>query len=252
MQVIPTQWVLMAQQRWHERQHEMSHHRYPQLVLFADIAQGGADTTVLASLRETDYFDDLITKPGRETPTGAEVMAMLMLARLDKSLMALDATGGWAGSTAMALSQSHDMDPEMFNASHASSGWMPDMNYRYANLRTEAWWEFRLALDPKSEYEICLPPSPRLRAQLTVPHFHMKGKLLYIESKDEIRTRLQGSSTDEADAVLGAWHYREQAIAARIQYKPDIVDRLVHGITPEKLRERAGQPVDLNDPLAGW
>lgn len=252
MQVIPTQWVLLAQQRWHDRQHEVRHERYKQLVLFADIAQGGADTTILASLLETDYFEELITKPGRDTPTGKEVMAMILLSRRDQSLLALDATGGWAGSTTAMLEQHHQIVPEQFKASHASTNWTADMVYRFANMRSEIWWQFREALDPKSEYEICLPPNARLRAQLTTPHWSPKGKLLYIESKDEIRQRLQGSSTDEADAVLGAWEYRLQALATRVKYTPSLIDRVVHGITPEKLRERQSQPVDLIDPLSGW
>lgn len=252
MQVIPTQWVLLAQQRWHERQPEIKHHKYAQLVLFGDLAQGGADTTVLASLLETDYFEELVTKPGRDTPTGTEVLALVLLARRDGSIVGLDATGGWAGSTAAMMEQHHNINPELFVASHASTDWVGDMTYRYANMRSEIWWKFREALDPKSEYEICLPPSTRLRAQLTVPHWKPKGKLLYIESKEEIRVRLQGSSTDEADAVLGAWHYRDQALAMRVSYKPGLIDRIIHGVTPEMLRQQAGMPVELDDPLRGW
>lgn len=252
MQVIPTQWVLLAQARWHARQHEIQLKRPRQLVLAGDVAQGGADTTILAPLLETDYFDELTTKPGRDTPTGKEVMAMILLARTDRSLLVLDATGGWAGSTTAMIDQHHDIDAVQFVASKASSDWTPDMVYRYANLRSEMWWAFRLALDPKSEYDICLPPNARLRAQLTTPHWKPKGKLLYIESKDEIRSRLQGSSTDEADAVLMAWHHRDQALADRVRNEPGLIDRIVHGMTAEKMNAMAGQPVELDDPLRFW
>lgn len=251
MQVVPTQWVLMAQQRWHERQHELKAKRLHQLVLAGDLAQGGADTTVLAPLYETDYFGELTTKPGRDTPTGTEVMALLLLARHDKSLIVLDATGGWAGSTTAMLDQHHDMIVEQCVSSEGSTNWTSDMVYRYANVRSEMWWEFRQALDPKNEYEICLPPSPRLRAQLIAPHWKPKGKTLYIESKDELKKRL-GSSTDEADAVIMAWLYRDQALVMRAQEQPSLIDRIVHGVTPETLRSQRGAPVDMDDPLGGW
>lgn len=250
MQVIPTQWVLEAQQRWHERQLEVA--KYKQLVLAGDIAQGGIDTTILSSLLETDFFEDLLTQPGNKTPTGKEVLAMVLLARRDRSLLVLDATGGWAGSTMALLDEHHDIEVEQCVSSKASSGWTPDMVYRYANVRTEMWWQFRLALDPQSEYDICLPPNARLRAQLTTPHWKPKGKLLYIESKDEIRLRLQGSSTDEADAVLMAWQYRDQALAGRARHTPSLIDRIVHGHTEETYSKRMNEPVEFDDPLKGW
>lgn len=250
MQVIPTVWVLAAQQRWVERQHELP--RLRQLVLSGDIAQGGLDTTVLAPLLETDIVDNLIVQPGEKTPTGKEVLAMLLTARQDRSLVVLDATGGWAGSTTALLEAHHDIEVEQFVASKASTEWTPDMVYKYANMRSEMWWKGRLMLDPKSGYDICLPPSPRLLAQLTTAHWRPKGKLLYIESKDEIRARLQGASTDEADAVLQALLYRDQALAARASVEVDVIDRIVHGKTRKMAERERAIPVELNDPLSEW
>ena len=250
MQVIPTLWVAQANKRWVERKHELA--RLRQLVLSGDIAQGGADTTVLASLRETDMFDEVFSQPGRSTPTGKEVMALILAKREDKALVVLDATGGWAGSTTAYLDQHHDIAVEQFVASKGSTEWTPNQVYKYANQRSQMWWKFRLALDPKSGFEIALPPNPRLLAQLTAPHWQPKGKLLYIESKDEIRSRLNGASTDEADAVLQAWEFREQAISQREVTEVDFIDRIVHGKTrADKVRERA-MPVEMEDPLKDW
>lgn len=250
MQVIPTLWVLRAQQRWNERKHERP--TLKQLVLSADIAQGGADTTVLAPLLETDFFDELTTQAGRLTPTGREVVAMLLDKRQDKSLVVLDGSGGWAGSTAVLLEDNHDIQPRLFVAGKASHNFTPEGLYKYANLRAEMWWSFRLALDPKSGYDICLPPSNRLRAQLTTPHWDPRGKELYIESKDEVRKRLSGASTDEADAILQAWQYRMEALAQREVDEIDLIDRIVHGITPAEKRRRKQLPVDLDNPLSDW
>lgn len=250
MQVIPTLWVLAAQQRWMDRQHEIKKLR--QLVLSGDIAQGGADMTILASLLETDVIDELLVQPGRLTPTGKEVLAMILTERRDRSLLVLDATGGWAGSTMMALEAHHDIEVEQFVASKGSSEYTPDMVYQYANQRSRMWWNGRLMLDPKSGFDFCLPPSTRLRAQLTTPQWQPKGKQLYIESKDEIRKRLSGSSTDEADAVLQAMLYRDQALAMRQREEIDVVDRLVHGMTRADQQRMRGMAQELNDPLADW
>ncbi len=250
-QVIPTQWVLQAQERWEARPWEEVK-RLRQLVLFADIAQGGADNTVLAPLYETDYFDELTVRPGSDTPTGEEVQALLLLEHMDNSVIGLDGTGGWAGATRVLLKRDQGIEAEMLIASASDGSWDPMMNYKYLNLRAKWWWEFRCALDPKSEFEICLPPSIRLRAQLTTPHFIIEGKVLKVEDKDQIRKRLKNnSSTDEADAVLGAWALRSDGLARMMSPEYDIVERLNGRAGPEHDRRR-NEPLELDDPRGEW
>lgn len=250
-QIIPTLWVLAAQERWKKRTAAGDHKRLRQLVFSGDIAQGGADSTVLGELYETDYFGEPLTQAGRLTPTGKEVLQLILVRRRNNALIVLDGTGGWGGSTRDLLSTHHQIEAEMFVASAASRGWTKDMLWKFLNLRAEMWWGFREALDPDSDYEICLPPSTRLMTQLTAPIFIVKGKTLQVESKDEVRTRI-GSSTDEADMVLQAWHYRDQALAARFHGNIDIVDRIAHGVTPQQRERERGSPVDFNDPLGDF
>lgn len=249
MQVIPTQWVLKAQERWHERSWEEIK-RLRMLVLAGDIAQGGVDTTVLAPLFDTDFFEELVTMPGSATPTGNEVQSMILTTREDRALIVLDGQGGWAGSTRDLLQRDQGIEAEMFISSGSDGSWDPMMIYKYANNRAKMWWEFRLALDPKSGFEICLPPSVRLRAQLCVPHYTVKGKELLVESKDQVIKRLRGTtSTDEADAVLMAWQYRDQALSEMNLPQYDIVERL-NGRVPRK--GRGHEPVPMEDPRGDW
>lgn len=247
-QVIPTNWVLMAQERWKERPwSEVKHLR--QLVLAGDIAQGGADMTVLQGLYETDYFDEPVTAPGSKTPTGNEVQALIVNERLDDSLLVLDGQGGWGGSTRDLLKRDQGIDAEMFISSESDGSWTANNTYKFLNNRAKMWWRFREALDPKSGYEICLPPSPRLLAQLTVPHFIIKAKTLQVEDKEAIRSRLKrNSSTDEADAVLMAWEYRDHAVARLFRPEYDIVERLNGRAGPEYERAHRGEPVEMYDP----
>jgi hypothetical protein len=251
MQVIPTAYVLEAQARWKKRVAEGSHKNLRQLVLFGDVAQGGADTSVLASLLETDFFEDNFAQPGRLTPTGKEVVSMVLNKRRDASLVGLDGTGGWGGSTRDLLDVLHKITAEMLISSEGSTEWTPDMRYKFGNMRSQFWWAFRLALDPKSGFEICLPPSTRILTQLTAPLFYYRGNTIFIESKDELRTRI-GTSTDDADAILGAWHYRDMAIARLQTYTVDIVDRIVHGVTPAQRMAEAALPIEQDDPLGAW
>lgn len=247
MQVIPTEWIVAAQARWRKREPERR--RLRQLVLAGDVAQGGADMTVLAPLLETDFFDELTVRPGRDTPTGLEVMAMILTARKNNSLIVLDGTGSWGSSTQLLLEKDHRIIAEMCIASHGSSSWNKTMTYRYANVRAEMWWTFREALDPQSDYEICLPPSVRLRTQLSAPLWGPKGKLLYIESKDEIRKRI-GASTDEADAVLMAWLYRDVALAAVAAGSPKKSSWLADTLRGNE--PGPGDAYEFDDPLKDW
>lgn len=249
-QIIPTEWVLAAEQRWSEMPLEKVL-KLKQLVLYGDIAQGGVDTTVLAPLMEMDFYDNLITKPGSATPTGKEVASLIIDERLDQSLIVLDGTGGWAGATAERLDSVHGITVELHTVSKRDGSGPLDMPYlSYLNLRAKMWWEFRLALDPKSEFRICLPPNARLRTQLTVPHWKIVKGQLQVEEKDAIRARV-GSSTDEADGVLGAWQYREQAILERATKRPDLITRLNRKAGGDRYNPQTASNEDY-DPRGDW
>jgi hypothetical protein len=75
----------------------------------------------------------------------------------------------------------------------------------FANRRAEAWWGLREALDPEYNDDVCLPDDPDLIEELTTPTYRvLTGGKYLIESKDDIRSRLGGRSTDSADAVIMA------------------------------------------------
>lgn len=254
-QVIPTNWVVAAQQRWRDRMEVIEstpgETLEPMLVLAADIAQGGVDTTVLAPLHVDNFFGELVTAPGDKTPTGQEVVGMLMRTQRDGAMIVLDGGGGWGGATKERLKSEHNIDAVMFNPSAKSTSWTSDAFYKFRNQRAELWWKFREALDPDSGHSIALPPSPVLLAQLTAVHYAIDLNTIQIESKDSLRKRL-GSSTDEADAVLMAWHFRATAAAKR--YKADPV-RVEHGgwnYTREERERHGAQRTPDIDPLAGW
>jgi len=73
----------------------------------------------------------------------------------------------------------------------------------FINWRSAAWWILRELLDPESPVEVALPPSQRLMKELTTPKYQLtSASAIQVESKDDIRRRLRGMSTDYADTVL--------------------------------------------------
>lgn len=75
--------------------------------------------------------------------------------------------------------------------------------YRFHNLRSQLWWEYREAVRLGNT---CFDVEDhRLVEDLTAPRYSVSGeKVIKVESKDEIRKRI-GRSTDAGDAVVYAW-----------------------------------------------
>ena len=124
--------------------------------------------------------------------------------------MNIDLTGGWGGSAFDHLiAQGIRAEPVVFSG--ASSARTRDGQLSFLNLRAEMKWKLREALDPLYGEGIALPPDKRLAAQLAAPTWRLRGNAIVIESKQEIYKRL-GTSTDDADAVMLAWHKRDEAL----------------------------------------
>ena len=69
------------------------------------------------------------------------------------------------------------------------------------NVRAEAYWGMREALDPVSGDNIALPPDPELLADLTAPRWKITTAGIQVESKEDIVKRLK-RSPDCGDAVV--------------------------------------------------
>ncbi len=204
-QVIPWAWIERAQERWTPdggRGVKMT-------TIGVDIALGGADDTVLAPLHDT-WFAPLIKCRGIDTTNGPAVAALIVQHRRDGAQVVIDLTGGWGGSAFDHLAAlGIRAEPVVFSA--GSPERTRDGHLGFLNKRAEMFWGVREALDPQYGAGIALPPDKRLAAQLAAPTWRLRGSNIVIESKEEIYKRL-GTSTDDADAVILAWHKREEAL----------------------------------------
>ena len=213
-QLIPSAWIKAAQARWKPdgwRGLKMT-------TLGVDVAQGGADETVLAPLYGA-WFGQLIKRRGLDTTNGPAVANLVIEHMRDRAQVNIDLTGGWGGSARDHLvAQGIAVEPVVF--SQASRGRTRDGQLMFLTMRVELWWKFREALDPATGDGIALPPDRRLAAQLGAPTWKLKGSAIVIESKEDVRTRL-GASTDDADAVILAWHKRDDALRRQTSKRLD-------------------------------
>lgn len=215
-QVIPSSWVEKAQERWNNAPQKTRR----MLALSADIAMGGADNLTIGSLHEGNWFSPIEKTPGVDVKDPIEVSAKMLRLRRDDADMSVDLTGGWGSGVRSHLINNQNIDCFGIVYSAASGARTSDGKFGFKNLRAEMWWKLREALDPEGgqDEKLMLPPSTRLKAELTTPRWVIRGTDILIESKDDIRKRV-GGSTDEADVIAQLWHRKDQAVLRAVLTK---------------------------------
>ena len=213
-QVIPTAWVRAAQERWKPQ---------PPLdtqmtALGVDVAQGGADRTVIAP-RYGPWYGLLVERPGVLTPSGSHVAALVVEVRRNNAVIVMDMGGGYGGAAKQRLND-NAIEVCAYNAANASEARTKDRQLGFANKRSESLWRFREALDPDQDggSPIGLPPDPQVLADLTAPRWKLTPRGILIEPKDDLRKpeRL-GRSPDKGDAIVMAWSEGERVIARALR-----------------------------------
>lgn len=213
-QVIPATWVRAAQERWAAT-------AQPEVLksVGIDVARGGGDKTVIATLR-VDRFDDLHKYPGVTTPDGQtvailanQIISTCNVIKQDasgketieeaKPVVGIDVIG--VGAAVFDAMQSSGLHIEGVNFGAGATGTDKSGKFSFANIRACAYWKLREALDPDYGATLALPMDKELLGDLCAPKWSIKTGKIYIESKDEIIKRL-GRSPDCADAVAIAFY----------------------------------------------
>jgi hypothetical protein len=199
-QAIPSEWVRAAQARWTEQ----APIGVPLCAMGVDVAQGGSDNTVIAR-RHDGWFAPLIVEEGKKTPGGTDVAALVLKHRHDDAKVIIDIGGGWGGDAHGHLMKNH-VDSIPYMGVRKSVRRTADNQLTFTNIRTEAYWRFREALDPdqRGGSRIALPPDRVLMSDLTSPSYKITSQGIEIEPKDKLVARIK-RSTDRGDAVVMAW-----------------------------------------------
>lgn len=194
MQVIPTKWVEIAMARWREPDI-----RPPMDSIGVDVARGGADKTVI-SRRHGMWFDRLITYPGSATPDGPTVAGYVIAAMRDNAPLHIDVIG--VGSSPYDFLNNASLPAVGVNVAEAARGMDRSGRLGFGNLRSELWWRMREALDPIANNGIALPDDAALLADLCAPKWRLRGKVIQVESRDDIIARIHRSPDFASAAIL--------------------------------------------------
>lgn len=237
-QVFPTSWVEAAMARWTEAGREK-----PMDAIAADIAQGGADRTTFAR-RHGTWFDQLLSWPGKETPTGSIVAGLLVMHRRNGAEIIIDMGGGYGGSTRDHLTAGDSefsqnlgapLRPTLYSGAMTAEA-IKDRTgtLGFYNLRAAACWSLREQLDPEHGKNLALPPDAELKAELTAFRWEMRpGSKVFVKSKADIREQL-GRSPDKADAIIMAAYARGKTTPAFGAISPNATRAITSSRKPRR------------------
>lgn len=253
--VIPLAWVEAAIERWKlwnagDADAGIPPRKPPRgrRIVGVDVARYGTDKTVIVR-REGDVVYEL--EPHTHDDTMTTTANVLPHLASPHATAVVDAVGVGAGVVDRLRELGHSTLG--FNGAGKSITKDRTGTFRFLNLRAEAWWRLREALDPSTDPVLCLPPDDQLIGDLTAPRWKINtagGGKIQVESKDEIRERL-GRSPDHGDAVVLA-HWRTGSVGGGIE---------VFGWSPAHDGPHVGagrrDPVDDattadDDPVYGW
>jgi len=210
-QVIPSDWVRKAQQRWRDHPANQILHgkepyagKYvPQMTsMGVDVARGGQDESVIAILYDNEFYDELTTIPGHYTPDGPTLGAEILKLRTNYAPVHVDSIG--VGVSVVDWLESQNIEVEPITGNEKGHGRDSSGKFSFKNRRAQIWWQFRESLDPKKGSRICLPPDGQLLSDLCAPVYKVnEGNIIQIESKVDLKKRL-GRSPDRGDAIVYA------------------------------------------------
>lgn len=208
--VIPLTWVEAANDRYRELEKTggLRIESLPPLTAVgADIGDGGGDLTVLAPRygNVIHNLEGIPSKHNEQVATARKIGAIINLAEAFESATAV-VDGIGVGSGVVSYLEDAKYQVVSFIASGATDARDSSGHFGFKNLRAFAWWNMRELLNPENGSMIALPPIPELTGELTTPRWQeVAGAKIQIESKDDIRKRNEGRSTDYADAVIMAF-----------------------------------------------
>jgi hypothetical protein len=197
-QIIPAEWVRIAQKRWLEREKPTT----PLTAVGIDPSRGGRDKTAEAK-RYDNWFDYVKAWEGIVVKDGA-IMAELVrqdVGDVKPSYINIDVSG--IGSSGYDHLKVIYDNVRPFNPAEGSEYRDRSGKLKMRNKRAEMYWRMRDALDPVNGDEIALPPDTELLADLCSARYEVSSAGVKVEDKEQIKERI-GRSPDVGEAVMMA------------------------------------------------
>jgi hypothetical protein len=200
-QVVPTAWVLAAQERWRARGLSTPPEGAVLSGVGCDPSRGGAAEFAIAT-RYANWIAPIETHPGSTVRDGQSGAALLHKCVGGSRAVptGIDVIGS-AGSSVFDHARELGLNVFALNGSEASDATDRSGKLGFVNKRAQWHWQFRELLDPSSNQDIALPPDSQLFADLCSPRWKPTPRGIQVEPKDQIVQRL-GRSPDRGESVI--------------------------------------------------
>lgn len=218
-QLIATDWVRMAQNRWREDYFGEPRANVPMCAIGVDAARK-KDETVLAP-RYDGFYPVLISVPGIETPHGRDVAALVLKHRKHSAIPVID-VGEMNGAEAFAHLEENGVECMRHVGMDPSIQRTKEKQLKFFNKRAEVYWRFMEALDPHQPggSPIALPDDPMLVSDLTALSWELTPNGIKVTPKKDV-VALLGRSSDRGDAVVQSWSSGAKAITHMQEWRAD-------------------------------
>ncbi|MFO7306770.1 MAG: terminase [Gammaproteobacteria bacterium] len=194
-QVIPTEWVKAAMDRWQPRD------RKPRMdSIGVDVARGGQDNSILIR-RHDNWYDEVIVYPGTQTPNGPMLAGLIASHLRDDATIYIDVVGVGGSPYDFLREQRYHVIGINGGSTEGLDAFRSQGGMGFANWKSYLWWAMREDLDPANNRGVALPPDPALLRDLTAPLWRPRGGKILVESREEIIKRI-GRSPDWGSACV--------------------------------------------------
>jgi len=210
-QVIPSEWIRAAQQRWRDREPP---ERSSIDRVGLDPSRGGIDKTEIAP-RAGSYYFEISSFPGTGVPDAPACVALYeetVGVTYGDVQINLDVVGIGSSVYDLMIGLGYEVAPINFGASSPETDKSGRLHFR--NVRAAAYWRLREALDPVNGDNLALPPGDELMADLVAPTWDMTIRGIQIESKKSVRKKLN-RSPGKGDAIVLANYEPVQGVLFR-------------------------------------
>ena len=195
-QVIPAEWVRLAQQKWLENEKPDT----PLTAVGVDAVRGGNDQMAVAK-RYDNWFDEVKTWPGAMVPNGATAAELVRQELGDEKPGCINVDVIGVGSTT--YDSLEPMYSHVYPINASSKSYYRDRSgkLKMRNMRAEYYWRMRDGLDPKLGDDVALPEDMELLADLCSATYKVSTAGVLIEEKKAIKERI-GRSPDKGESVM--------------------------------------------------
>jgi len=197
-QLIPTEWVLAAQNRWAPEPPA----NVPMCSIGVDVGAGNDPHAI------TQRFDNWFSKPelveSEPIEHGGDCAGKVLARRRDNAVIIIDCGGGFGGSAYKHFVDNH-IPAIAYKGGKGTKERTKHAHIPFKNTRTASHWKLMEALDPDQPggSNIALAPGNTMLAELTAIRFYNKNNMIQLEDKESAKKRT-GLGFHESDSLVMA------------------------------------------------